>query len=530
MPKRKFILRILLSALALILLAETSPAAETVTLTLRDGLIKGLREKGVDIYRGIPYARPPLGELRFAPPQEAKPWEGELDCTSFGKQCFQAPSSFSPGAVSEDCLSLNVWTPAPGGDNTGLPVYVFIHGGGFAAGSGALGIYDGSSFARQGVVTVTINYRLGALGFFASQETRQRHDTTGNWGIMDQILALQWVRDNISAFGGDPAKVTVGGESAGSFSVSALMLSPLAQGLFRGVIMESGAILSLPALSYYARSDLARAAEVSAMLANVFGAADNSEGLAKMQTADASVLASFSAFIPEQTMNPAFFLTPVFDGKVIPAQPLLTLEAADFPAVNLLLGFNHDEGSIFVPKAVDEGQYKMLVMRMLGGDKGLRFLERFGKNESVSVWQRACQAVAYGVFSAGMKRFADLAAKAGGKVYMYQFNYVSLNNQVTEIGASHGAELPLVFNNLENSDLYTPEAQRLAAEMHTRWANFIKTGDPNTGASLPSRVKWRRYEAQNPRLLLLDAEITSGTLPDRENIDYTADLIFGGRN
>jgi para-nitrobenzyl esterase len=528
--KRNFILRLLCAALALALWAGNAQAAETVTLTLKDGIIKGLRENGLDIYKGIPYARPPLGELRFTPPQDPEPWLGELDCSRLGSQCVQAPSSFYPGPMSEDCLRLNVWAPARAGNNSGLPVYVFIHGGGFAAGSGGVDTYDGGNFARQGIVTVTINYRLGALGFFASRETWQRYGTTGNWGILDQIKALQWVRDNISAFGGDPAQVTIGGESAGSFSVSALMLSPLARGLFRGVIMESGPILTLPALSYYAKSDLARSIAVSAMLASIFGAADNAEGLAQMQKADAEVLTRFSAFMAQQTMNPAFFLTPVFDGKVIPVDPLLAMSSGNFAPVSLMLGFNHDEGSMFVPADTDEGAYKMLVMRMLTGDKGLRFLERFGKNQAVPAWQRARQAVAYGVFSAGSKRFADLAVRAGHKVYLYKFNYVSPANRDSGLGAAHSAELSLVFNNLEGADLSAPEAGQLAAEMNTRWANFIKTGDPNLGERLPSQVIWPPYEAKNPRLLLLDGKVIAGPLPDRENIDYVADLIFGREN
>jgi para-nitrobenzyl esterase len=412
----------------------------------------------------------------------------------------------------------------------GLPVYVFIHGGGFAAGSGGMAAYDGSSFARRGIVTVTINYRLGALGFFASEETRRRYGTTGNWGILDQIQALHWVRDNISAFGGDPDKVTIGGESAGSFSVSALMLSPLAQGLFRGAIMESGALLSLPALSYYAKSDLSKSILVSSMLASIFGAADDEDGLVRMQRADAAVLARFSAFVPQQTMNPAFFLTPVFDGKVIPADPLRAMSSGNFAQVNLMLGFNRDEGSMFVPEDTDESEYKMLVMRMLAGDKGLRFLERFGKNTAIPAWQRARQAAAYVVFSAATKRFADLAASAGRKVYMYKFNYVSPANRDNGLGAAHSAELPLVFNNLEDNDLSAPGVRQLAAEMHTRWVNFIKTGDPNSGESFPSQVEWPPYDTEKARLLLLDTEITSGPLPDRENIDYAADLLFGGAN
>jgi para-nitrobenzyl esterase len=526
MKRSNFILSILCAAVLLTLPAGGSAlAAESINLLLPHGTIKGMRDNGVDSYKGIPYALPPLGQLRFAPPQAAKPWSGELDCTRFGSQCSQASSFSAPGPESEDCLTLNVWAPAENSRN--LPVYVFIHGGGFAAGSGSLPDYDGSSFARHGIVTVTINYRLGALGFFASGETRRQYGTTGNWGILDQIKALQWVRDNIAAFGGDPNRVTIGGESAGSFSVSALILSPLAQGLFSGAIMESGSILSLSTLSYYAKSDPEKSIALSAMLADVFGASDDSAGLARMQKADASVLSHFSAFVPQQTVSPAFFLTPVFDDQVIPAQPLETMTAGKFTPVNLLLGFNHDEGSLFVPQDIDEGEYKSLVMRMLHGDQGLRFLQYMEKFQAMPPGQRARQALAYAVFSAGSKRFADLADRAGCPVYMYKFSYVSPDNQKNGLGAAHSMELPFVFNNLSVEDQAAPGAGRLSAEIHTRWVNFIKSGDPNVGDSLPSQVTWPRYEAENPQVLLLDSKISAEPLPDRENIDYTADLIFG---
>jgi para-nitrobenzyl esterase len=220
---------------------------------------------------------------------------------------------------------------------------VFIHGGGFAAGSGASPVYDGTGFARKGIVTVTVNYRLGALGFLASRETLKQYGTTGNWGLLDQIKSLEWIRDNIAAFGGDPGKVTIGGESAGSSSVSALVVSPFANGLFRGVIMESGSVLSLPELSYYARSDRQKTIEVSGMLADIFGAGDDADGLAQMRGADSSALSPLSAFVPDQTTTPAFSFTPIRDGKVIPEDPLGALASGDFTGLNLLIGFNNDE-------------------------------------------------------------------------------------------------------------------------------------------------------------------------------------------
>ncbi|MDR1965889.1 MAG: carboxylesterase family protein, partial [Synergistaceae bacterium] len=272
--------------LALSAMSSERAYAASVTLATPNGEIRGSRSEDVSVYNGIPYAAPPVGELRFAPPQDAPAWEGVRDCTEFAPQAVQY-MPFEGQPMSEDCLALNVWTPARPGDGAKLPVYVFIHGGGFAEGAGSLPMYDGTGFAKKGIVAVTINYRLNALGFFASRETLKRYGTTGNWGILDQIKALEWVRENISSFGGDPGKVTIGGESAGSFSVSILIASPLAKGLFRGAILESGTILSLPFLSTYARSDPDKSIAVSGMLADIVGAGDDENGLARMRRANA---------------------------------------------------------------------------------------------------------------------------------------------------------------------------------------------------------------------------------------------------
>ena len=502
------------------------PEREEGAVRVAGGSIKGLREGNIRVYRGIPYAKPPVGELRFAPPRDAEPWNGELDCARFGFQCPQAPVFTGDEPFSEDCLTLNVWTPARPGEDAWLPVFVFIHGGGFAAGSGSFPMYNGASFAEKGVVAVTINYRLGAFGFFASRETVERYGTTGNWGILDQIKSLEWVRDNIAAFGGDSGNVVVGGESAGSICVSALLTSPLAKGLFRGAIMESGAVLSLREMSSYARGGLRKSIEVSRMLSDIFGAGDDADGLAKMRKADAEILARLCAFTIEQTMTPMFFLTPVFDGRVIPEDPLVALPSG----VNLLMGFNGDEGSLFVPDCTDEAGYKMLAARVFGAEKALQVLDRFRVDARNPALRRARQVFAYGVFSAGMKRLADAAADAGDTVYMYKFGYVSPDNERNGLGAIHTAELPFAFNTLDSTRLSGPDAENLALETHTRWVNFIKNGDPNVGSAVPSGVKWPRYDTKKTEVLYLDKNISSGPLDDKKNIDYIADLALGARS
>lgn len=268
-------------------------SAETALVETRthSGSVVGILSDDIAIFRGIPYAAPPVGELRFAPTKPVAPWTEPLDCTEFGATAVQKEAR-NGLPMREDCLTLNVWTPAlPKTGETGekLPVYVYIHGGAYAQGSGSDPLYDGTAFAKRGIVAVTINYRLNVLGFFASKETLSRYGTTGNWGHLDQIEALKWIRENAASFGGDPDRVTIGGESAGSYSVSALMLSPLAEGLFQGAILESGTILALGGSSFYSKGSPERSAEVFRMMSWLFEARDDADGLAKMRAADADI-------------------------------------------------------------------------------------------------------------------------------------------------------------------------------------------------------------------------------------------------
>jgi para-nitrobenzyl esterase len=265
------------------------------------------------------------------------------------------------------------------------------------------------------------------------------------------------------------------------------------------------------------------------MLANIFGAGDDPAGLSKMRRADPDALANFSAFVSDYAITPAFSLIPVFDGRALPEDPLRAMLSGDFAKVNILLGFNRDEGSLFVPENIDEGGYKSIVLRLFGGEEGAKVLGRFQESGRSAAYQRARRIFAYGAFSVGTKRFADIAAKAGANVYLYKFNYVSPANERNGLGAIHSGELPFVFGNLGSG--YFSEtgaaAQKLMAEMHTRWANFIKHGDPNIGDAPPTGVTWPKYDVGKANALSFNKKIAAGMIEDRENLDYIADLWFG---
>jgi para-nitrobenzyl esterase len=425
---------------------------------------------------------------------------------------------------SEDALILNVWTPSAPKENARLPVYVFIHGGGFRFGTGNEKTFDGTSFAQNGVVAVTFNYRLATLGYFASKETYNRYGTTGNWAALDQIKALEWVRDNIADFGGDPGRVTVGGESAGSYSVSALLLSPLAKGLFSGAIMESGSILALRATP--ANGDMQKSIAQSQALADIFGASDNAEGLAYLRQLDGYVLNYLSPFKLDQTAPPPqFYMTPVFDGAVIPVDPEAALREGNYNKVNLLIGFNHDEGSIFIPSTIDADFYEDFGFRTFG-NKWRAVAEHFPVDEHNTVVQRTRQIAAYAMFSAGAKAFADAFAR-DSRVFMYQFNFATPEQRALGLGARHTGELVFAFNTLSIEDIYGAENEKAAQEIHTRWINFIKSGDPNVGIRPPTDTQWPQYDPAKKEVIFFDNEVTTGPLPDQENLDFIARILYG---
>ena len=433
------------------------------------GTIRGVHKDGVNIYRGIPYAAPPVGDLRFAPPERAAPHEGILDCSRPGPSAMQK-TAVGKLPMNEDCLSLNIWTS--GGAGEGRPVYVFFHGGAFVHGSGAESRFEGSSFARDGVVYVTINYRLSVFGFYASPDTMRRYGTTGNWGLLDQICALRWVRENIDAFGGDPEKVTIGGHSAGAFSAGGLLISPSARGLFRSAILQSGTPLGLPALNLRCGGDLGRAMDVSRSL--------YPEALASLRAKDARELAGRVDYYSDFAHRESRFLTPVFDGRVLPADPRACLASGDFQPVNLLLGFTADEGSRFIPEDISGAEYRRILTSIYGRDRMAQVLEKYPVNPNGSLHQTARRVFSVACFSGGALQYADAFQSVGAGVYLYRFSYVSAEDKRTGLGARHGAELPYVFGNLSAFGVSDPTDREaaLAEELHAAWVRFIKTGDP----------------------------------------------------
>ncbi|MDR2367591.1 MAG: carboxylesterase family protein [Deltaproteobacteria bacterium] len=537
---RDVLLIALLVAIATIALCPSPAKAadgDRVNVDTPLGPVVGQARNGVSVFLGLPFAGPPVGEYRFAPPRDPQGWKEPREAFRPGPMCVQAPMELFQASVapdnafpgySEDCLYLNVWAPEGAKAGDGLPVYVFIHGGGYSVGSGSEKGYDGSALAREGLVVVNVNYRLGALGFLASKETMAQYGTTGNWGLLDQVKALEWVRDNVTAFGGDPAKVTIGGESAGSFSVSGLILSPLAGGLFRQAIMQSGTILALDVCLYpKGEPDLAYA--IHALFASLFKAKDDAAGLAKLRALDPALLIHLSPFSVDFTTPSLFGPSPIKDGHVLPPDPMGTLAKGEGKKVKVLMGFNGNEGSMFVP-ARDDGdvppRYADSVGAMLGLEGAKAFWDRFPVDKDHGMVERVRQAVSYAFMSSNMKRFADLHARKAD-VYFYRFDYVTGLGEAAGLGAYHTSELPFVFGNKEALDNSSHDERALSDDIRLRWVNFIKNGDPNVGLDPPTRVAWPRYDPKKPEAMVFGKTVSAKPLPDADNLEFVADIIYG---
>ncbi len=469
----------------LAILLWTPAAAQNKEIQLevrtRYGTVAGSGSQGLRIFKGIPYAAPPVGELRWKPPAALKPWTGLRLAADFAPSCIQ-PSRIQP--QSEDCLYLNIWSPP---EPHNAPVMFWIHGGGYLAGSGSIPLYDGSALARLGAVVVTINYRLGIFGFLAhpnlSRESHQR--VSGNYGLLDQIAALRWVQENIAAFGGDAKNVTIFGESAGAGSVSCLLFSPLARGLFHRAIAESGALddqlkdLHNPAGGIESAEH--QGVEVSRLLGCTGPKAldcmrdMNDRLMAKMLPPAISCL--------ECTERDTY--GPVVDGYVIPAQPHDLLRDRKLNPATVLTGSNRGEGTIVIglrPVPDVEGYRAWMAARFK--DQAPKVLQTYPAASNDAV-RSAIREVYTDSWYLCPSRSLAAAVKTA---YLYQFSRVRPGS---EMRSAHGSELPYVFDTLKPGPGRIEEIDRkLAALMSAAWYRFASKGDPN-GDGLP---EWPRYD------------------------------------
>jgi len=475
--------------------AQTAvPNAQSPRVTTADGVVEGVKEtSGILSYKGIPFAAPPTGDLRWKEPQPVKSWSGVKKCDHFGPQAMQpriySDMIFRSAGVSEDCLYLNIWTP--GGDVKDLPVLVYFYGGGYVAGDGSEPRYDGESMAKQGIVAITVNYRLGVFGCMAHPELTKEspHHASGNYGLMDQAAALAWVRKNIGAFGGDPSRVTIAGESAGSFSVSAQMASPLSKDLIAGAIGESGSLLGSVTKS------LAEAEQMGVDFARSCGV---------------STLAELRAMPAEKVQDAAkqycnYRFPVVVDGYFFPKPPVDIYLAGEQAHVPLLVGWNFEEGnykSITGDNPPRKENYENGVRKMFGAaaDTVLQLYAAANDPdvEEVGTDLASDKFIAYSTW-----RWSDIQARTGGKpVYRYLFGSLRPSSKPAR-RPSHSAEIEYALGNLPLNTVYawTAGDYAISATMQGYFVNFIKSGNPNgkgIGVSSGTLAQWPAVKPGRP--------------------------------
>jgi para-nitrobenzyl esterase len=521
------------SVVAAVQLLAAGPGLGTV-VRVDTGWVAG-SGAGVRVYKGIPYASAPTGPLRWKAPQPAKPWKGILIAKSFPANCPQAP--VVPGPQSEDCLGLNVWTPAQSASDK-LPVMVWIHGGGFQIGATSQSAYDGETLAAQGVVLVSINYRLGIFGFLAHPALNQEspHGVSGNYGLLDMIAALQWVKRNISQFGGDPGNVTIFGESAGGTAVCLLMVMPQSEGLFHKVISESAAWMFGPVShlteSWYGRVPMVKFGE-------------------KLGT-DLEVLRSKSTAEVLKTLPPAMrrndaadrgeAYMPVVDGWALPDDPARLFAAGKFHHVALIAGTNADEGTLLGgPPVRSLEQYRKWAEEKLSpmADQMLALYPAATDADAHAAAEHASGDL---VFLYGTRSVLRAAAKLNPNTFQYWFTRVNGIGRQIHWGAFHASEIPYIWQTLPDSvygtaasflgdfsvnpDTYNEQDARLSKAMSAAWVAFAKTGSPNG----PGLARWPAFSTGHESYMEFGDRIAAGESLRKREIDFMSEFTEGLRS
>ena len=479
-------------------------AAFAQPVKVAGGLVEGTVDNGLTVYRGIPFAAPPLGDLRWKGPQPVASWQGLRKAEKFAPGCMQSMGGPPASGLSEDCLYLNVWTPTKSAKDR-IPVLVWIYGGGFNGGATSIPDYSGEKLAKRGVVLVSIAYRVGVLGFYSHPElsAESAQHVSGNYGLLDMIAGLQWIQKNIAAFGGDPKHVTIFGESAGGIAVSMLCASPLAKGLFVGAISESGGSFG-PVSKNPTPGENMRALNDA-----------ESSGVEFAKAAGASSLKELRALPADKLLDAGRkqrgMAWPIVDGWVIPDDQHKLYEAGRFNDTAILVGYNSDEGLSFSRDRTADAYTKSATARYgpwadkliaaypASGDAVMKTARDLSRDSAFG-WQTWAWARLH-------------SAKAKGKAYYYYFDQhpdYRAGSPEADHGSPHGAEVAYVFDHLVELHRPAGEAdQRIADAMAMYWTNFAKYGDPN-GKGVP---EWPAFSDKNPVVMYFSGTAHTGPVP-----------------
>ena len=488
----------------IMLAAAGGLAQQPAPIRVEEGLLQGTFEDGLTVYRGVPFAAPPVGDLRWRAPQPAAKWEGVRKAVEFGPSPIQGSGS-GPN-MSEDCLYLNVWTPAKSASED-IPVLVWIYGGGFNFGSTSDPMYNGANLAKKGVVLVSIAYRVGQLGFLADSElsAESPHHVSGNYGILDMIAGLKWVKENIAAFGGDPNKVTIFGESAGGIAVSMLCASPLAKGLFEGAISESGGNFGPPRATTYPGENLKRLADAERA------------GQAYVDSAKVSSIAELRKIPANKLPRLRGLAWPIIDGWVLPDDQYKLYEEGKFNDTPILVGYNSDEGASFSPPKQTSAQYIASVKARYGPfADSLLMAYPAGSGIAPKTARDLMRDAAFGWHTWSWARLES--EKGKHEAYLYYFDQhpdYPKDSPRYGFGSPHGQEVAYVFGHLDPKNPQTTKTDlEISDAMATYWTNFAKYGNPN-GNGVPS---WPAFSDANPEVMYFSGTPHVGPVPSANSL------------
>ncbi len=487
-------------------MAVASSAQEPSFLKTKNGVVQGIHEDEVYVYKGIPFAAPPVGNLRWRPPQPEEPWADVRSALQFGDYCPQNAASIfpdPPGNMSEDCLTLNIWTPSANVDAR-LPVMVWIYGGGYVNGSGSLSIYDGTALAKQDVVLISINYRLGVLGFFAHPALSQAQagEPLGNYGLMDQIAALEWVKENVAAFGGDPNNVTIFGESAGAGSVNYLMVATTAKGLFHRAISQSSSagLQPEPEMTRPVGRRLA-VEEQGEVLASLLGLDQEPDVIAALREVSVDKFLD----VTDRRVSPR----PLIDGLIITDRMGILFSQGRQHDVPYLAGGNSWEASL--GHAVGAGMSPALRARSMSPDIAATLYKGLDESQAIDQWFGDSHTWA------PTRYLTSQMSNVTSPAYIYFMSYLTESRRGIQPGVAHGDEIAYVFQTLDRFYDDVSERDRGISEMISAyWVHFAKTGNPNGDG----RPNWPEYRPDQQAVLEIGDEIKVVTDFLRARLDF----------